>query len=120
MKAIFTSLMILMVSFAIAQSPLYTYKDANKNTYELFSGQIKYAPATGVSKVVTISKSKTDELITKFKAAIAAKTEQQALAKLSGGTIMYPGLKSNTLTIFMMSSSATNTALNSALSALVQ
>lgn len=120
MKAIITSLMILMVSFAIAQSPMYTYKDANNNTYELFSGVIKYAPATGAAKTVNITKTQTSELERKFQAAIAAKTEQQATGKLSGGTVMYPGLKNNTLTIYMISSSATKAALETALAGFVQ
>ena len=119
MKAIFTSLMILMVSFAIAQSPLYTYVDANKNKYEIFADQVKYAPATGTAKTIVLTKAQASDLDTKCKAAIAAKTEQQDNAKLGASTIIYP-VALRTSTIYMKSSSATKTSLETALSALVQ
>ena|SRR5688572_20768996 len=119
MKAIFTSLMILMVSFAIAQSPVYTHVDASKNKYEVFSGQIKYTPASGVSKIVEITKIQFADLETKFKAAIAAKTEQQDNGKLGASAITYQGIK-NVLTIYMKSTSATKTTLETALSGFVQ
>jgi hypothetical protein len=49
MKALFTSLMILMINFAFAQSPDYTYNDGVGNQYEVYAGYIKRSPVAPIS-----------------------------------------------------------------------
>jgi len=89
MKAIFTSLMILMVSLAFAQTPKYTYIDGNNNTYEYVDGQLKYIPATGTTKIVELSKIDSDNINNLFKAAIDAKADRTTTKETGGGTIKH-------------------------------
>lgn len=102
MKAIFTSLLILMMNFAFAQTPNYTLNDSKGNKYEVFGGYIKRTPVEVTNtikkpgstattsypeKSVEIMKATADDLARYFEAVIAATADHVSLS--TSPTITY-------------------------------
>jgi hypothetical protein len=128
MKTLFTSLMILMVNFAIAQAPLYTYNDGVGNKYELYASYIKRMPVaantsstigtkgtTTVSKpekTIEITKDDLKDVTTLFQAAIDANATQAKLNTLA--TIEYL-FDRNNKTIYLKATQTDKVALQTKL-----
>jgi hypothetical protein len=119
MKTFLTALFILMVGVTFAQSPKYTYIDSNNNTYEYFSGSIKYAPASGTAKTVTLSKQETADIEALFKTTIETTTDHVATKEAGVGVLKYKIIKKDAK-VFLKANSTSKTKLESALSAKVQ